>query len=313
MNKNDDFFQNKRNLHIFELVFCLAALFGSLRMIDIKVFDNRNYYLCLIFVSMGLADLSKAFYLEQSQKSLKRLNIAYAALYFCSIPALILIRSNSSRFRMMSFIIALIFAINRIVSLKRKHKALNKISFAASCLLLLIFCIALLIRSEKADKAVFLFLGLFLITVLLKRIIGISLSRLRYDLIIKIARKSMAGQILSGLMILIFTFSIVFNRFEPSMPNFSDALWYCFAITTTIGFGDITAVSGIGRILSVILGIYGIIVVSLITSIIVNFYTEVKDEDAKDENVKDDNTKDDNTKDDNTKDDNTKDDNITNE
>ena len=52
----------------------------------------------------------------------------------------------------------------------------------------------------------------------------------------------------------------------------------CFAIITTIGFGDITAVTGIGRIMSVILGIYGIIVVSLVTSVIVNFYTEVNKE-----------------------------------
>jgi succinate dehydrogenase/fumarate reductase cytochrome b subunit len=38
------------------------------------------------------------------------------------------------------------------------------------------------------------------------------------------------------------------------------------------------------RLLSVILGIYGIIVVSLVTSIIVNFYSEVKtDEEAMEE------------------------------
>ncbi len=52
---------------------------------------------------------------------------------------------------------------------------------------------------------------------------------------------------------------------------------------TTIGFGDITATTGIGRLLSVILGIYGIIVVALITSVIVNFYNEVKaDSDTED-------------------------------
>ena len=60
------------------------------------------------------------------------------------------------------------------------------------------------------------------------------------------------------------------------MENFNDALWYCFAIVTTIGFGDLTAVTDFGRILSVILGIYGIVVVALITSIIVNFYGEMK-------------------------------------
>ena len=58
--------------------------------------------------------------------------------------------------------------------------------------------------------------------------------------------------------------------------NYKDALWYCFALVTTIGFGDITAVTDLGRTISVVLGIYGIIVVALITSIIVNFYGEIK-------------------------------------
>ena len=58
--------------------------------------------------------------------------------------------------------------------------------------------------------------------------------------------------------------------------SFKNAMWYCFAIVTTIGFGDISATTDFGRILSVILGVYGIIVVALITSIIVNFYGEMK-------------------------------------
>jgi hypothetical protein len=37
-----------------------------------------------------------------------------------------------------------------------------------------------------------------------------------------------------------------------------------------------------GRLLSVILGLYGIIVVALITSIIVNFYGEMKSDDDDD-------------------------------
>ena len=64
---------------------------------------------------------------------------------------------------------------------------------------------------------------------------------------------------------------------EESVKSFGDALWYCFAVVTTIGFGDITAVTNIGRILTVILSFYGIIVVAIFTSVIVNFYNEVKD------------------------------------
>ena len=45
-------------------------------------------------------------------------------------------------------------------------------------------------------------------------------------------------------------------------------------MVTTIGFGDFAAVTPLGRILTVILGMYGIVVVAVITSIIVNFYNE---------------------------------------
>ncbi len=50
--------------------------------------------------------------------------------------------------------------------------------------------------------------------------------------------------------------------------------WYCFAVVTTIGFGDITVTTLIGKILTVILGLYGLVVVAVITSIVVNFYNE---------------------------------------
>ena len=49
-----------------------------------------------------------------------------------------------------------------------------------------------------------------------------------------------------------------------------------FCACATIGLGDISAVSDLERIISVIPGIFGIIVVALITSIIVNFYGEIK-------------------------------------
>jgi len=72
------------------------------------------------------------------------------------------------------------------------------------------------------------------------------------------------------------TLSYVLRFFDPAFTTFWSGLWYCFAIVTTIGFGDITATTTIGKVLSVILGVYGIVVVALITSIIVNFYGEMK-------------------------------------
>ena len=104
----------------------------------------------------------------------------------------------------------------------------------------------------------------------------IAFARIDMPTLKKIIRKTYAAEILFGIVLLIVAFSLVLPHFEEGIPTFNDALWYCFAIVTTIGFGDFSAVTPIGRLLSVILGLYGIIVVALITSIIVNFYGEMK-------------------------------------
>lgn len=107
----------------------------------------------------------------------------------------------------------------------------------------------------------------------------IAFARIDMPTLKKIIRKTYAAEILFGIVLLIVAFSLVLPHLEEGIITFNDALWYCFAIVTTIGFGDFSAVTPLGRILSVILGLYGIIVVALITSIIVNFYGEMKSDD----------------------------------
>ena len=107
----------------------------------------------------------------------------------------------------------------------------------------------------------------------------IAFARIDMLILKKIVRKTYAAEILFGIVLLIVAFSLVLPYLEEGIATFPDALWYCFAIVTTIGFGDFSTVTPLGRILSVILGLYGIIVVALITSIVVNFYGETKSED----------------------------------
>ena len=123
----------------------------------------------------------------------------------------------------------------------------------------------------------FIFAPLGMALVAFAHAIAMVFSGIRKTTIISILRKTYSIEILYGLVILIVATSLVLTVMEDNM-SIGDALWYCFAIVTTIGFGDITATTIIGRVLSVILGIYGIIVVALITSIIVNFYNETKHE-----------------------------------
>ena len=53
------------------------------------------------------------------------------------------------------------------------------------------------------------------------------------------------------------------------------ALWYCYAVISTAGFGDVVAVTFIGKMCSVLLTIYSIFVVAIATGVVVNFYTQM--------------------------------------
>ena len=93
--------------------------------------------------------------------------------------------------------------------------------------------------------------------------------------------KTYAAEILAGLMIAVVGASVLLPIFEPGIESFADGLWYSFMLVTTIGFGDLTAVTPAGRLISVAIGIYGIIAVALITSILVSIYNESKDKEPK--------------------------------
>ena len=161
--------------------------------------------------------------------------------------------------------------LGRIVSVIKDHRIRSIIVNLLACL---VFVIGML--SPVVVLIVIPCLSLFF---LLKFVFsGIDLGMLS-----RIIRKTYAAEIIFGLLLLMFTFSFLLSAVEENMQRYEDALWYCFAIVTTIGFGDFSATTFLSRLLSVILGIYGIIVVALITSIIVNFYNEVKDKNEEEE------------------------------
>lgn len=81
-------------------------------------------------------------------------------------------------------------------------------------------------------------------------------------------------KILVGFAIFVLFISYMLMLIEPDMKEYGDALWYSFSVITTIGFGDVTAVTWIGRSLTMLMGLYGILVVALIPGIIVSYYLE---------------------------------------
>ena len=100
-------------------------------------------------------------------------------------------------------------------------------------------------------------------------------KKLKLNVISNIIKKSMINEIFMTLAILVILCSVYFTVVEQHIVSYVDALWYSFSLITTIGLGDVVVTTTFGRILSVMLGISGIVVVAVFTSFIVNFYNEM--------------------------------------
>ena len=194
--------------------------------------------------------------------------LVYAGL-FLACCALFLAAGASDTARIAGAAVYSLTLIAEAVLSIRKNR---KIAFRAIAIALLLFNAV-----GMGYFAIVPVLALMVVRAFLQ-ILKLSFSQIRVDILRKIIRKTYASEILTGMLLLILAFSFLLGMTEESIGGFGNALWYCFAIVTTIGFGDVTAVTLFGRVLSVILGVYGIIVVALITSIIVNFYNEMKTE-----------------------------------
>ena len=75
---------------------------------------------------------------------------------------------------------------------------------------------------------------------------------------------------------------IIFNVEGDSFETFFDAIYWATVSLTTVGYGDIYAVTTAGRIITMISSIFGIAIVALPAGIITAGYMEALNEAKKD-------------------------------
>ncbi len=95
------------------------------------------------------------------------------------------------------------------------------------------------------------------------RILGMILKQTRTD------------RILTGYVIFVLLAALAIWITEPGIQTYLDSLWYCYAVFSTAGFGDVVVTTLLPKIVSVVITLYSTLVVALITGVVVNFYTEI--------------------------------------
>lgn len=71
---------------------------------------------------------------------------------------------------------------------------------------------------------------------------------------------------------LIFISSVPIYYFEPNILTFEDALWWSVVTATTVGYGDISPETGLGRLIAIILMLFGIGLIGMLTGSIATYF-----------------------------------------
>ena len=105
-----------------------------------------------------------------------------------------------------------------------------------------------------------------------------EMSKLKFRTNKKILREVFhilgADKLIAIYFIFFILMAIIIWIVEPNIKTLLDSIWFCFATASTAGYGDVTAVTTIGRILSIILSIFSVAVIAIFTAVITSYYME---------------------------------------
>lgn len=97
----------------------------------------------------------------------------------------------------------------------------------------------------------------------------------RIKVLAGILKRTHADKILTGFVAFLLVAAAVIELVEPDITRYGEALWYCYAVISTTGFGDVVAVTFIGKLCSILLTVYALFVIAIVTGVVVNFYTQM--------------------------------------
>lgn len=95
----------------------------------------------------------------------------------------------------------------------------------------------------------------------------------KIKIIKSVLKSTRADRIVLSFVMFCFISAFIIMIFEPDINTYGDALWYCYTVFSTTGFGTLEATTLVGKAISVILTVYTLFVVAIVTGVVVSFYT----------------------------------------
>ena len=96
------------------------------------------------------------------------------------------------------------------------------------------------------------------------------MNRVKYylSLLLRAFNNKRLRTVLSLILFFIALFGFIFFITEPDVKSFSDGLWWALVTITTVGYGDITPMTSIGRLVASALMFLGLGLIASLTAVI---------------------------------------------
>ncbi len=96
------------------------------------------------------------------------------------------------------------------------------------------------------------------------------MNRLKYylSLLLRAFNNKRLRTVLSLILFFIILFGFIFFITEPDVKSFSDGLWWALVTITTVGYGDITPMTSIGRLVASALMFLGLGLIASLTAVV---------------------------------------------
>lgn len=97
----------------------------------------------------------------------------------------------------------------------------------------------------------------------------------RLRLLKNILVRTKTHQILIVYTVFVLCSALAILVIEPEIDRYGDALWYCYSVISTAGFGDVVVTTMFAKVISLLVTVYSTLVIAIVTGVVVNFYTEI--------------------------------------